>query len=147
MPTFNNVLFAVDFSDRSRAVQPFVQAMASTYNARVTLMHVVQLPTDTYGVQAAWPVLFDLTAMQEEAQQKLKGSFESPAPPLRIETIAEPGDPAIYITSYSEGGLALRRNRLIPGHQIVSEVVDGATKALPFGMRVGVSWLVSTPIT
>ena len=40
-----------------------------------------------------------------------------------------------------EGDLALRRNRLIPGHQIVGEVVDGATKALPFGMRVGVSWL------
>ena len=102
MPTFKHILFPVDFSDQSRAVRPFVQSMASTYNARVTLMHVVQLPTDTYGVQAAWPVLFDLAAMQEEAQQKLKGFLESPGPHLRVELIAEPGDPAIYITSYSE---------------------------------------------
>jgi propanol-preferring alcohol dehydrogenase len=31
--------------------------------------------------------------------------------------------------------------RLIPGHQIVAEVVDGATAELPVGMRVGVSWM------
>ena len=31
--------------------------------------------------------------------------------------------------------------RLIPGHQIVGEVVDGATPDLPLGARVGVSWM------
>ena len=30
---------------------------------------------------------------------------------------------------------------IIPGHQIVGEVVDGATPALPIGTRVGVSWM------
>jgi alcohol dehydrogenase, propanol-preferring len=30
--------------------------------------------------------------------------------------------------------------RIIPGHQIVGEVIDGATSELPLGMRVGVSW-------
>lgn len=33
------------------------------------------------------------------------------------------------------------RPRLIPGHQIVGEVVDGATAELPLGSRVGVSWI------
>jgi propanol-preferring alcohol dehydrogenase len=33
------------------------------------------------------------------------------------------------------------RQRLIPGHQIVGEVVDGATTVLPLGTRVGVSWM------
>src|ERR1700733_10053722 len=33
------------------------------------------------------------------------------------------------------------RQRLIPGHQIVGEVVDGATTALPLETRVGVSWM------
>lgn len=33
------------------------------------------------------------------------------------------------------------RQRLIPGHQIVGKVVDGATTALPLGTRVGVSWM------
>jgi alcohol dehydrogenase, propanol-preferring len=31
--------------------------------------------------------------------------------------------------------------RLIPGHQIVGEVVEGATAELPKGTRVGVSWM------
>jgi len=31
--------------------------------------------------------------------------------------------------------------RLIPGHQIVGEVVDGATPELPLGTRAGVSWM------
>jgi propanol-preferring alcohol dehydrogenase len=31
--------------------------------------------------------------------------------------------------------------RLIPGHQIVGEIVEGATPELPAGTRVGVSWM------
>jgi len=33
------------------------------------------------------------------------------------------------------------RPRIIPGHQIVGEVVEGATETLPAGTRVGVSWI------
>jgi alcohol dehydrogenase, propanol-preferring len=33
------------------------------------------------------------------------------------------------------------RPRLIPGHQIVGEVVEGAAAELPPGVRVGVSWI------
>ena len=33
------------------------------------------------------------------------------------------------------------REKLIPGHQIVGEIVEGATVELPAGMRVGVSWM------
>jgi propanol-preferring alcohol dehydrogenase len=31
--------------------------------------------------------------------------------------------------------------RIVPGHQIVGEVVEGATATLPVGTRVGVSWI------
>ncbi|HUB80604.1 MAG TPA: zinc-dependent alcohol dehydrogenase family protein [Bryobacteraceae bacterium] len=40
-----------------------------------------------------------------------------------------------------EGELPSRRSPLIPGHQIVGEIVDGATAELPAGTRVGVSWV------
>jgi len=40
-----------------------------------------------------------------------------------------------------EGELKLLRSPLIPGHQIVGDIVDGATAELPLGTRVGVSWL------
>jgi propanol-preferring alcohol dehydrogenase len=40
-----------------------------------------------------------------------------------------------------EGDLAPIWPRIIPGHQIVGEVVDGATPSLPLGTRAGVSWM------
>src|SRR3954466_12170494 len=43
-----------------------------------------------------------------------------------------------------EGELPPRQLRIIPGHQLVGEVVDGATALLPAGTRVGVSWMGGT---
>ena len=43
-----------------------------------------------------------------------------------------------------EGELTPRRQQLIPGHQIVGEIVEGATAELPVGTRVGVSWIGGT---
>jgi propanol-preferring alcohol dehydrogenase len=40
-----------------------------------------------------------------------------------------------------EGDLPPIRPRVIPGHQIVGEVVHGASSDLPIGTRVGVSWM------
>jgi alcohol dehydrogenase, propanol-preferring len=40
-----------------------------------------------------------------------------------------------------EGELPPQKKQIIPGHQIVGEIVEGATKELPIGLRVGVSWL------
>jgi propanol-preferring alcohol dehydrogenase len=43
-----------------------------------------------------------------------------------------------------EGELSPLRERLIPGHQIVGEIVEGATSGLALGTRVGVSWIGGT---
>ena len=43
-----------------------------------------------------------------------------------------------------EGELPVRRVPLIPGHQIVGDIVGGATPELPLGTRVGVSWIGGT---
>jgi propanol-preferring alcohol dehydrogenase len=40
-----------------------------------------------------------------------------------------------------EGDLPQIQQELIPGHQIVGEVIEGATAGLPLGARVGVSWV------
>jgi propanol-preferring alcohol dehydrogenase len=40
-----------------------------------------------------------------------------------------------------EGELPPRGDQIIPGHQIVGEIVEGGTKSLPAGTRVGVSWM------
>lgn len=43
-----------------------------------------------------------------------------------------------------EGDLPPKQLRIIPGHQIVGEVIDGATTEIPLGTRVGVSWVGGT---
>jgi alcohol dehydrogenase, propanol-preferring len=41
----------------------------------------------------------------------------------------------------AEGELPVRRENVIPGHQIVGDVVAGNTPELPVATRVGVSWM------
>ncbi|MGC2400052.1 MAG: zinc-dependent alcohol dehydrogenase family protein [Acidobacteriaceae bacterium] len=41
----------------------------------------------------------------------------------------------------AEGDLPPIHPQLVPGHQIVGEVIDGATAELPLGTRAGVSWI------
>jgi propanol-preferring alcohol dehydrogenase len=43
-----------------------------------------------------------------------------------------------------EGELPPHRRPVVPGHQIVGEVIAGATERLPLGSRVGVSWIAGT---
>jgi propanol-preferring alcohol dehydrogenase len=43
-----------------------------------------------------------------------------------------------------DGELPVHRDPVVPGHQIVGEVVGGASAERPRGMRVGVSWIGST---
>jgi alcohol dehydrogenase, propanol-preferring len=40
-----------------------------------------------------------------------------------------------------EGELPAVRPRVVPGHQIVGDIVDGGTNEHPVGSRVGVSWI------
>ncbi len=77
--------------------------------------------------------------------------------PLRIDEVARPeaaaGEVLLRVRACGvcrtdlhivEGELAARRERLIPGHQIVGEIAGGATRELPVGTRVGVSWIGGT---
>jgi propanol-preferring alcohol dehydrogenase len=85
----------------------------------------------------------------------------SPAPiaerPLQIGDVADPrirsGHVLLRVRACGvcrtdlhivEGELPPKQVRLIPGHQIVGDVIDGATDELPMGSRVGVSWLGGT---
>jgi propanol-preferring alcohol dehydrogenase len=74
--------------------------------------------------------------------------------PLGIEDVAKPELPRGHLMlrvlacgacradlHIVQGDLPIRRERLIPGHQIVGEIVDGATLELPLGTRVGVAWM------
>ena len=85
----------------------------------------------------------------------------SPAPiserPLQIAEVANPrvrsGHVLLRVRACGvcrtdlhivEGDLPPKQLRIIPGHQIVGEVIDGGTAEIPLGTRVGVSWLGGT---
>jgi propanol-preferring alcohol dehydrogenase len=74
--------------------------------------------------------------------------------PLRMEEIPQPepvaGQVLLRVRACGvcrtdlhivEGELPQRCEALVPGHQIVGEIVQGATAELPIGTRVGVSWI------
>jgi alcohol dehydrogenase, propanol-preferring len=74
--------------------------------------------------------------------------------PLRIGRVRKPGPKPGHVLlrvracgvcrtdlHIVEGELPPRRKSIIPGHQIVGVIVDGATPELPAGTRVGVSWI------
>ena len=77
--------------------------------------------------------------------------------PLRIEDVPTPepksGQVLLCVLACGvcrtdlhivEGELPPVQPRVIPGHQIVAEILDGGTADLPTGTRVGVSWLGGT---
>jgi alcohol dehydrogenase, propanol-preferring len=77
--------------------------------------------------------------------------------PLRIEQITppQPDNTQVLLRVLAcgvcrtdlhiiEGELPQIQNLLIPGHQIVGEIVGGATEQMPLGLRVGVSWIGGT---
>ena len=79
------------------------------------------------------------------------------AAPLQIKEVARPelsaGQVLLRVRACGvcrtdlhivEGELPQRMHGLIPGHQIVGEVIDGATADVTRGSRVGVSWVGGT---
>ena len=77
--------------------------------------------------------------------------------PLRIEEVPQPelasGQVLLKVRAcgvcrtdlhITEGELLQRRVPLVPGHQIVGDIVGGATAELPLGTRVGVTWVGGT---
>ncbi len=87
----------------------------------------------------------------------LPGAEDVSKRPLRIVEIPRPTLQAGYVLlkvracgvcrtdlHIVEGELPPRREQLVPGHQIVGDIVEGATADLAVGARIGVSWIGGT---
>jgi nucleotide-binding universal stress UspA family protein len=102
MRAFQKILFPIDMSESSTATAPFVAAMAKKYNAEITLLHVLEMPSglipDWYG--GAVPVI-DTTAIwqaeTEAAQTYLMDGFEG----LKVHRVVVEGDAAQAIDEYA----------------------------------------------
>jgi nucleotide-binding universal stress UspA family protein len=102
MRAFQKILFPVDMSDSCTATAPFVEAMAKKYNAEVTLLHVLEMPSglipDWYG--GAVPVIDTRAIWQAEtetAQSYLTDRFQG----LKVQRAVIEGDSAQTIDDYA----------------------------------------------
>lgn len=108
MNAFRSVLFPVDFSPRSEATIPFVKEMVRHCRAKLTLLHVVEIPVDWYA--AVTPSLH-MPWDEFEAQYKLGreclggfacryfGDISHEGP---VETVCERGDPGYAIVAQAQ---------------------------------------------
>ena len=98
---FHHILFPIDFSERCKEAVPFVQALAHRYRAKVTLMHVIQIPSGWYGgMDTAYPIVFDVDAMERDARRQLAAFYGSPDGP-------EPGSFSTHVVTRTEPGRAI----------------------------------------
>jgi nucleotide-binding universal stress UspA family protein len=102
MQAFQKILFPIDMSDSCTATAPFVEAMAKKYNAEVTLLHVLEMPSglipDWYG--GTVPVIDIPTiwkAETEAAQSYLTDRFTE----LKIKRVVIEGEAARIIDDYA----------------------------------------------
>lgn len=95
--TFSHILFPVDLSARCEAARPVVESWARRFNAKVTLLHTVQIPISSYGGPDGNPIIIDISKIEAGAKARLD-RFEMPDA-TRVVNI---GDPAFEIIQYAE---------------------------------------------
>jgi len=102
---FTNILFPVDFSERSRVVAPHVKAACARFRASLTLLHLVEVPAMAYGTPEA-PVVFEfpLEEMKESAEKRLHDLAESEFPSMPVRTVVDEGDPGSCIAEWRASG-------------------------------------------
>ena len=98
MSKFSRILFPVDFSPRCHAARPLVAAMARKFDAKVTLLYVIQLPQNLYALERSYPITLDTDRMAADACDELRRFF----PDSGAHVAAEMGDAAIAIASYAK---------------------------------------------
>ncbi|HXE63074.1 MAG TPA: universal stress protein [Bryobacteraceae bacterium] len=90
-----NLLFPIDFSERSRATAPFVYALAKLYDSRVILVHAYQAAPPFPEV--AGVTVDDCGALEPITQRRLRQFAEEQLPNVNTLLIAAAGSPSDVI--------------------------------------------------
>ncbi len=98
MKTFKHILFPVDLSARGEAAVPVVTAWAQHFNAKVTLLHTVQIPITSYGGPDGYPIVIDIPKIEASASARLE-RFKLNVPD--VNRVVKMGDPAFEIVEYA----------------------------------------------
>ena len=95
MLPFRKILFPVDFSDRCRAIAPFVRQTVEKYEADLMLLHAVDpVPLVMGSVEASVAMpLPDFVHMRKRQEERLKEFDQEMFPGLKPTRLVEDGEP------------------------------------------------------
>ena len=108
MNAFRHVLFPVDFSPRCEATIPFVKEMVRRCRAKLTLLHVVEIPVDWYAavtpaLHMPWDEFETQYKLGKECLASFAGQhFSDLHQETDINTVCERGDPGYAIVAQAE---------------------------------------------
>ncbi len=98
MAGFKHILFPVDFSDRSKALCPYVTALVDQFHAKLTLLNVLGMPIDSMGgVDRSFPLMFDFPALEPIVKERLGAFMKIPGAEIAVEL----GDASVTIADYA----------------------------------------------
>jgi nucleotide-binding universal stress UspA family protein len=101
MLNIKHILFPIDFSNRCCGAVPFVDAIASRFGAKITLLSVAQ-PFWYAGMgDPGGPVMIDTDEILDELKTRLEGSLVKEFAHLQVDRVAELGDPAQVIVEFA----------------------------------------------
>jgi nucleotide-binding universal stress UspA family protein len=95
---FTNILYPVDFSEPSRTVAPFVNAIAKHDGASLTLASFVEVPFLWYGsLEAPCAPGFNIALLIEETEQRLALFAKEVFPGMQTKLLVQEGEPGSCI--------------------------------------------------
>jgi nucleotide-binding universal stress UspA family protein len=99
MIKFQRILFPVDFSARSSATVPSVQAMVKRFGSELTVLHVVDLPPSGIAPPeaAAWATLIGADRLRQQGQMELERFVAREFAGFQVKAESAEGDPATRI--------------------------------------------------
>jgi nucleotide-binding universal stress UspA family protein len=101
MPSFQHILFPVDFSDQNRDIAPHVVCMARRHKARVTMLSVLETASVAYSGFEYGPGI-DLAPMMDERKERIDSFLKDEFQDVPTARVVVQGDPASRISAYCE---------------------------------------------
>jgi nucleotide-binding universal stress UspA family protein len=98
---FHHILFPIDFSERSRALNPQVEWLAARFGSRVTLLHVFEIPASwVWASEASYANMDCLNELRASAQRRLN-EYAIRVPETRVTRVFAEGDAALQIVDWA----------------------------------------------
>jgi len=101
MLAIKHILFPIDFSERCCGAAPFVQAMATRFGAKITLINAMTPIWQTGITDSGTTIAVDIDELKRDLEARLSSALVREFAGIPVQRIVEIGDPAEVITRFA----------------------------------------------